>query len=127
MKANTNELTGPALDWAVAKCEGWAEYGDLSLDSIARNTLAYNDWGRFEPSEDWAQGGPIIERQEIELTRWALDGWKARDTNYQFLNTPQERDVFAEGYGSTPLIAAMRCYVASKLGDQIDIPEHLLC
>jgi hypothetical protein len=27
--------------------------------------------------------------------------------------------------GPTPLIAAMRCYVASKLGDEIDIPEEL--
>jgi hypothetical protein len=25
--------------------------------------------------------------------------------------------------GQTPLIAAMRCYVASKLGDEIEIPE----
>ena len=28
--------------------------------------------------------------------------------------------------GPTPLIAAMRCYVASKLGDDVDIPEELL-
>ncbi len=30
------------------------------------------------------------------------------------------------GMGPTPLIAAMRCYVASKLGDEVDIPEELL-
>jgi hypothetical protein len=30
-----------------------------------------------------------------------------------------------EEEGPTPLIAAMRCYVASKLGDYIDIPEEL--
>lgn len=29
-------------------------------------------------------------------------------------------------YGPTPLIAAMRCYVASKLGDEVEIPEELL-
>lgn len=28
--------------------------------------------------------------------------------------------------GPTPLIAAMRCYVASKLGDEVDIPEELI-
>jgi hypothetical protein len=27
--------------------------------------------------------------------------------------------------GHTPLIAAMRCYVASKLGDEVEIPEGL--
>jgi hypothetical protein len=25
----------------------------------------------------------------------------------------------------TPLIAAMRCYVASKLGDEVDVPDEL--
>jgi hypothetical protein len=28
--------------------------------------------------------------------------------------------------GPTPLIAAMRCYVASKLGDEVEVPEELL-
>jgi hypothetical protein len=32
----------------------------------------------------------------------------------------------AYGLGPTPLIAVMRCYVASKLGDTVDIPEELL-
>ena len=30
------------------------------------------------------------------------------------------------GYGPTPLIAAMRCYVASKLGDEVEVPVELL-
>jgi len=29
-------------------------------------------------------------------------------------------------YGSTPLIAAMRCYVASKLGDEVELPEETI-
>lgn len=28
--------------------------------------------------------------------------------------------------GPTPLIAAMRCFVASKLGDEVEIPEELV-
>jgi hypothetical protein len=28
--------------------------------------------------------------------------------------------------GTTPLIAAMRCYVASKLGDEVEIPVELI-
>lgn len=27
--------------------------------------------------------------------------------------------------GPTPLIAAMRCFVSSKLGDEVEIPEEL--
>ena len=80
---------------------------------------------RYAPSDDWAQGGPIIEREEIELHKWALDGWDARATNYSFLNTPNERPEFARQHGPTPLIAAMRCVVASRLGDEVQVPEGL--
>ncbi len=114
----TSELTGPALDWAVSKCVGnwdW-EQGDLDAGEYGPG---------FKPSTDWAHGGPIIEREELELYKWGIDGWKAHATNYQFLNTPQEQPLFCEQYGPTPLIAAMRCYVASKLGDTVDIPEEL--
>jgi hypothetical protein len=31
----------------------------------------------------------------------------------------------SESEGPTPLIAAMRCYVASKLGDEVEIPSEL--
>lgn len=92
MKIKTNELTGGALDWAVAKCEGHHVYA---------------------PNIDWAQAGPIIEREKIDLRcMYGRDGsvvW---------------RTVHADG--PTPLIAAMRCYVASKLGDEVDVPEELV-
>jgi hypothetical protein len=91
----TSELTGAALDWAVhvalhGACEGYAEY---------------------EYSTNWAQGGPIIEREGIAIGK-SWEGWKA------FTET-------SGGEGPSPLIAAMRCYVASKLGDEVDVPEEL--
>jgi len=36
-----------------------------------------------------------------------------------------ENDPIIHGKGPTPLIAAMRCYVASKLGDEVEIPQEL--
>lgn len=105
MKIKTNELIGAALDWAVAKCEGYDYY---RLDGSGWTTDCFN------PSIDWAQGGPIIEREGIELT--CTDEWKAF---MPFQSIPCDED------GPTPLIAAMRCYVASKLGDTVDIPEKL--
>ena len=76
----------------------------------------------FEPSTDWVQGGPIIEREEIQtFVANAIDGkWcaKPRDSEYW--------DFDDAAYGPTPLIAAMRCFVASRLGDEVDIPEELL-
>jgi hypothetical protein len=103
----TSELTGAALDWAVAKCEGVKveKIMELSLWSSA-------NWHKY--STDWAQGGPIIERGKIGID-YSKVGWIAN------ADTPTN----AIGLGSTPLVAAMRCYVASKLGDEVEIPEEL--
>ena len=98
MKTKTSELTGAALDWTVAKAE--------------RRTIDYFR-GIYKPSTDWAQGGPIIERERIELRDYGGDQWAA----YDHLHPIQT--------GPTPLIAAMRCYVASKIGGEIELPEEL--
>jgi hypothetical protein len=99
MKVKTSDLIGPALDWAVAKCEWNREEG------YWRGTY------RADYSTDWAQGGPIIEQQEISI--WGASPSIAKGAGGQW------------GYGQTPLIAAMRCYVASKLGDVVIVPDEL--
>lgn len=119
----TNELTGAALDWAVAKCEGRQE--PEVVDNFA---VAWYTWGNTHYSTDWAQGGPIIERERLTVMYdddWKFDPTDPEDNGERWMaNT---NDVYYEptAYGPTPLIAAMRCYVASKLGDDIDIPEEL--
>ena len=37
----------------------------------------------------------------------------------------QHDSICCATFGPTPLIAAMRCYVSGKLGDEVDIPEEL--
>jgi hypothetical protein len=103
----TSELTGAALDWAVAKCEGVLMRWERSTHDEA--PLEYS------PSTDWAQGGVIIEREKIEVFI-RDEKWFA----YSSLSKPEDF------YGETPLIAAMRCYVASKLGDEVEIPEEFV-
>lgn len=131
----TAELKGVALDWAVAKCEGVL---------FPRSIPSY--------STNWVQGGPIIEREKISLIRcddsldyskgydkpvnripvWFAErgGCHASQTSYG----PQgdnwgiciSVDVDSGIYGGSALEAAMRCYVASKLGDEIEIPKELI-
>lgn len=131
MKIKTSELTGAALDWAVATCEG-EDYSPVTT---------YSGIGaEFPPtnySTDWAQGGPIIERESIGVTKgnplyfpkgnekgdYYEDLWIARKTQEHL--PPGMRGVY-EKWGTTPLIAAMRCYVASKLGDEVDVPDEIL-
>lgn len=74
----------------------------------------------FHPSTDWSQGGPIIGRERI-LFRGVYGEVQA--INAFFYATGSEgRNVT----GPDHLIAAMRCYVASKLGDEVDVPDALI-
>jgi len=103
MKIKTSELTGAALDWAVAKCEG-----------LLHDDGTVSDY--WQPSELWEQGGPIIEREGIAIGK---NGPVGTTTAYEASISS------AIYYGPTPLIAAMRCYVASKLGDEVEVPDEL--
>jgi hypothetical protein len=110
----TSELTGAALDWAVAKCEE-ANIGDGYYTGVVLSDGEF----KYSPSTDWSQGGPLIEREGMWLYQWNEQGepdvgWGSEDKDGNHVRT-----------GPTPLIAAMRCYVASKLGDEVDVPEKL--
>jgi hypothetical protein len=112
MKIKTSELTGAALDWAVTKCET-----GQPLDRNGPFIVA------FKYSTDWSQGGPIIEREEIstaKLEETLPDAMAPHPACW----SGHVDGIFVR-YGPTPLIAAMRCYVASKLGDEVDVPEEL--
>jgi hypothetical protein len=121
----TSELTGAALDWAVAKCEQTA--GRNIREGYGGSLLVVdaNDFGAPAAySADWVQGGPIIEREllMLEPVFWTTEGWHW----VAYVLGPNNLDENFEQRGSTPLIAAMRCYVASKLGDEVYVPEELV-
>ena len=123
MKLKANELTGAALDWAVAKCI----YEPDDVVICDGRVFAYDDATKgFNPATNWALGGPIIEREGIALdclrTCFVIDSWGATS------EMVREGDYYSpviEFTGSTPLLAAMRCYVASKLGDEVEVPDEL--
>lgn len=108
MKIKTSELTGRALDWAVTK----SLYGE-DTDYVLANSKQHNAY-----STDWSQGGPIIEREKISIV-----------TDYQnanvWIGSVFEPDWKFNRTGPTPLIAAMRCYVASRLGDELEVPDEV--
>lgn len=134
MKIKTQDLIGAALDWAVAKASQ-PVYSDTALVVAVRG--GYDGIGNFHepfsPSTNWAQGGPIIEREGICVrpdlmvgtSETGFDvctriGWiAASHYNAQICRHRYEAKA------PTPLIAAMRCYVASKLGPEVEVPEEL--
>ena len=126
----TSELTGAALDWAVARAEG--AYAP-SIHTDADGTCCVNYGGMFpEWSTDWTHGGPIIEREKIGVW-WAphvVDADGNEYGNCWYAETGLTEENADERHvcetGPTPLTAAMRCYVASKLGDEVEIPTELV-
>lgn len=130
-KIKVSEATGVVLDWLVAKCE---------KKDVSRALAHCRLYGRitllggvvYMPSTDWSQGGPIIEREGV-LTRpircpgHELDGQSLAMIDNG--NTGVAVCWGGEGLfywsGPTTLIAAMRCYVASKLGAEVEVPEEL--
>jgi hypothetical protein len=120
MKIKTAELTGDALNVAVAQAAG----KPCSLYRInhrdrqpAMYVLRGDDGITPAYSTDWSQAGPIIEREKLTVAPYQDGGW--------LCTHPTDR-WHGNKSGPTPLIAAMRCYVASKLGDEVEIPEELL-
>ncbi len=105
------------------------KYGDYIVVLRPNNRLTtlgqytgYNDgvcWKHlFTPSTNWAQGGALIERERIDVISDpnGTAGWLGRN----YVN-----QTIVALYGPTPLVAAMRCLVASRLGDEVEIPDEL--
>jgi hypothetical protein len=120
MKIKTTDLIGPTLDWAVAQCKFDRQTGTAKgpMLTYAPCRVLYipegkRTWYVYTPSTKWTQGGPIIEREGITIQQSPeRDCWMAHKDGPAY-------------EGLTPLIAAMRCYVASKLGDEVEVPYAL--
>ena len=110
MKTKVSEAVGPTLDWLVAKA-GKAPVSDSDLVKLVKTMDCY------KASTDWNIGGPIIEREKISIRQW---------TNVPIVHAymPVD-DAEWSSDGESPLIAAMRCFVASKLGDEVEVPDEL--
>lgn len=121
MKIKVSEAQGTILDWMV-------------LTAILGKPAPLGDFGTFfpwekkmrpmwrskyyDPTTNWAQGGPIIDREFISVINADGDDvWSA----YPLADDPVKH----RKSGPTPLIAAMRCFVANKLGDEVEVPDSL--
>lgn len=130
MKIKVQEAQGSMLDLLVAKC-----IANVHFDETLNGTVMVGWWisGLFEdknywvrddefcPSTSWSQGGPIIEREGLSAR---FDPKDARGAWYAVLGKHRFLSPDFEGSGPTPLIAAMRCFVTSKLGDEVEVPDN---
>jgi hypothetical protein len=123
MKIKVSEASGPVLDWMVAKANG------ASADALESyvDGLRCADEGDY--CTDWSQGGPIIETK-IDCLRKRSKAEEA-SLAYPNPNFKFKAEIFADidgyfcAFGPTPLIAGLRCFVVSRLGETVEVPEEL--
>ena len=108
-----SELEGSALDWAVLYARALkAVSGKPVLARDLASTCLRN--GAASASTNWSVCGPLIADEGIELKQFKDGGeWLAKAGQ-------------AQADGSTPLTAAMRCFVMKRIGAEISVPEVLL-
>lgn len=123
MLIKTSELTGDALDYAVAVSLGWFVREDFKYGRMMF-APGKSNWESSAPnfSSDPALAYPIIDRERIGV--WPSDSREGMWASRPDYKVYPER--LPPSYGPTSLIAAMRCYVASKMGDEVDVPEELI-
>lgn len=131
VEVTTQDLSGAALDWAVAQIDEvktamlavksqeakkpFALFGSLAL-AVGGGEEGYS------PSSCWHCGGPLIEKYGVDLSappcidRNREIGWQAR---------PDDGATRWHS-GETALIAAMRSIVAAKIGNSLSVPKELV-
>jgi hypothetical protein len=117
VKHKVSELEGAWLDFAVAKALGHPGIG-ITSDIPTQAWATLDGKTVYSPSTDWSIAGPIIERERITVEALPELEWRTS------IPWPSEecRDWRLFFHGPTPLIAAMRAYVASKYGKEIELP-----
>ncbi|MCW7764442.1 phage protein NinX family protein [Photorhabdus luminescens] len=116
-KIKTSELTGRALDYAVAvACEI-----DVTVDVGYPLTQQHKGWPPliYNPSTDWSLCGQLIEKYGIELINELVNGHLVWSANSYYWS-----DDYLDG--DTPQIAICRAVVAFRLCDEVEIPDELL-
>ena len=126
MKIKISEASNLVLNYLVAKAEGFRvevyENGDVWVETHGPTRTGYIT--TFPYSTDWGLAGPIIEREKTTIGPYSAprDGeWHA----YIGWDDVWLEPLF-EASGPTPLVAAMRCFVESKLAHEVEVPEELL-
>lgn len=134
IEVKTAELIGPALDWAVAKANGFAvqvrPYAEFCNASTGHKVKAryHRAWYEFDgyleeysPSADWSQGGPLIEKYAVKIEHFPSETIASKANAIIAMHCTAYWQS-----GPTPLVALCRAIVAAKLGDAVSVPAELV-
>ncbi len=120
MKHKVSELSGGLLDAAVAlargnqvKIEEGRAYILVPYDDGSQINSGRTEWIYFGPSGLWKDGGPIIDKYDIQLGGYGTS---------RYAEIRDEDAPWVPMWGETSLIAAMRAFVVSRLGEEVELP-----
>lgn len=128
----TIELTGAELDYWVSRALGYK--GAMLLQNkiiLGPNVLTPNPpYGpgqpteasiiEYSPSSKWEHGGPIITAEEITLYSPSRGSYSDTFWEAAILSKYISEGPGWTADGKTPLIAAMRCFLVKRLGEEFD-------
>lgn len=114
----TSELSGQALNWAVATALGRAPVLDMESHGLTWQGWWLSLGGEYVRMPNYCGDGDLLLRllnqEGISLWSNGTEPWDASLHSGRYVES-----------GPTPAIAAWRCFVASKLGDEVDVPGEL--
>ena len=133
------DLTGLALDWAVAKAVGLPLCEEACQGDFILVGHGDGDLERFAPSTDWAQGGPLIEKYGVllsppsSLVHRNFGNFDKRNGYYEsgfwgatiFAKERKHRRKAFE-HPDQPLVVVMRAIVQFELGEVVSVPAELV-
>lgn len=124
MKVKVSELVGVQLDLAVALALGASitRPQDAQICLNGEHMLCGEKNKRYSryvysPSTNWEQCGSLIEAFDLTLNRVtpANEHWKSSPHNS-----------WSSGIDKNPMIAICRAVVATKIGDEVELPDDLV-
>lgn len=125
IEVKTADLVGEALHWAVAIAENLEpfvqppEYGNPHRVFLPKK---YFIGERYTPSTDWSQGGPLIEKHNVQLS---FNGHRSGGFSAYVCNDSGV-EYRPSGSGKTHLVAVCRAVVASKFPNVFKVPTELV-
>lgn len=120
MKVKTQDLSGEALNYAATLADKGNAYLVMDHVGALHTYYRHDQHGSIVYTNylSWSDAGPIIEREDIH---WGFGA----DNGKKIIIASKLGGCVKHSFGPTQLIAVMRCFVASKLGDEVEIPEEL--
>jgi len=107
MKTKIEDLTDEQLDYFCAIAQGWNQkYGYWFNEKNKRVSAFFG----YHPTTNATQCYEIMEREKMEVKQKG-GRWFAKIDN---------EAVFSSAFGATAKQAIIRCFVKSKLGEEVD-------